>query len=123
MRSLVDNALSPSLAEGLRNAGHDAVHVRDLGLARAEDDELVELAARDDRVVISADADFGTILARRRSRRPSVVLFRGALHPRPAEQLSLLLANLDVLSGDLEAGAIAVFCRDTVRIRRLPILP
>jgi predicted nuclease of predicted toxin-antitoxin system len=45
MRFLVDNALSAKAAEGLRTSGHDALHVRDLGMAAASDSELFELAA------------------------------------------------------------------------------
>jgi len=42
MRFLIDNALSPYLAEGLRKARHDAVHVRDLGLAVAPDQAIFD---------------------------------------------------------------------------------
>jgi predicted nuclease of predicted toxin-antitoxin system len=73
MRFLIDNALSPTLADLLQQAGHDAIHVRELGLQHADDEVIFERAAAEHRIVVSADADFGTRLAVRSSRQPSVI--------------------------------------------------
>jgi len=70
MKFLIDNALSPIIARGLLDAGHDAIHVRDIGMAAASDPEIFELAIKDNRILISADTDFGSywLFANRRSR-------------------------------------------------------
>jgi predicted nuclease of predicted toxin-antitoxin system len=62
---VVDANLSPRPAELLRDAGHDAVHVRDIGLRTASDDEIIDYAISTDRIVVSHDTDFGTLLAYR----------------------------------------------------------
>ncbi len=51
MNYVVDANLSPRLAVLLRDAGHDAVHVRDIGLRTASDDEIIDYAISTDRIV------------------------------------------------------------------------
>lgn len=120
MKFIIDNAVSPALAAGLVAKGYDAIHVRDLGMAAAPDEEIFALAAQQDRIVVSADTDFGTLLAFQQSAKPSFILFRQT-DKRPASQLKSLLAHLPQLENDLLAGCVAVFEDHRIRIRALPI--
>lgn len=117
MRFLIDNNLAPTLAEGLRRSGHDAVHVREYGLERASDPEVFERARSENRILLSADTDFGSILAQHGVAAPSIVLLRRTAGRRPKEQLALILANLGAIAGSLESGCIAVLEEARIRIR------
>ena len=121
MKFLVDNALSPLVAKDLREAGHDAVHVHDYDLQAAEDKEIFDRAAGEGRVIVSADTDFGTILALRQVMKPSVILFRRLSQRHPKSQAALLLANLPNIADVLEKGSIVVFDEARIRVHLLPV--
>jgi len=104
----------------MRRAGHDAVHLVDYDMLRADDTEVLVRASNEERVIISADTDFAMLLATTGASRPSFVLFR---HPlRSAEsQVQHLLASLNAVEEALSEGSIVVIEESRLRIRRLPI--
>jgi predicted nuclease of predicted toxin-antitoxin system len=68
--------VSLTTVEALRAADHDAVHLRDEGLIRLRDPEIMVKAVAERRIVLTFDLDFGDILAAAHSGTPSVVIFR-----------------------------------------------
>ena len=85
MRLLVDNPVSPQILPPLAAAGHDIVHMRDLGLASAVDRIILDLARQEDRVVITQDTDFGALLAANHAVKPSVVLLPSTARCAPSQ--------------------------------------
>ena len=78
MRFLLDERLPPSITRLLRAAGHHCAHVYELGLGGRPDEQIMAQAARENRILISADTDFGELLANAPVLAPSVILPRRA---------------------------------------------
>jgi predicted nuclease of predicted toxin-antitoxin system len=109
-----------STAASLREAGHDAVHLRDEGLLKMEDPEILAKARSENRIVLTFDLDFGDLLAASGEKLPSVIIFR-LRNQTPASVRPKLFAILSECETDLNTGAVIVVEEARYRVRRLPI--
>ncbi len=120
MRFLADMGVSQQVVEWLRNAGHDAVHLRDEGLQRLPNGEIFQKAGREQRIVLTFDLDFGEIMAASAGQVISVILFR-LRNTRADFVIQRLDDVLTHSSADLSQGAIVVVEDGRHRVRKLPI--
>ena len=120
MKLVVDESLARRVADLLREAGHDAVHAADRGLLGARDEAVMAAARQDDRVVVTADTDFGTLLALSDMPRPSVLLLRRPGR-RVEQRVAAVAAAITAVEDALEEGALVVVEPDRIRVRELPM--
>lgn len=120
MKLLLDQGLPRTKASLLRDAGLNAVHTSELGMATAEDEEILKRAAEEDRIVFTLDADFHALLALSGNERPSAVRIR--IQGLRAEDLSQIIQHLLRLHGEeLRSGSVISVTENRVRLRRLPL--
>ncbi|MBY0493292.1 MAG: DUF5615 family PIN-like protein [Cyanobacteria bacterium] len=120
MRFLADAGISPETVELLTQLGHEATHVRTLGLQRAPDVVLVDRARADGSVVITFDLDFGDILALGVLNKPSVIIFRLSDERADAVNQRLTVVLEERLT-ELQLGALILVEDARYRVRKLPI--
>lgn len=87
----------------------------------SSDEEIFDLALYEDRIIVSADTDFGTLLALRETAKPSVIIFRRTSGRRPDLQAMFLLKCLPEMESSLNEGSVDIIEETRIRIRPLPI--
>ena len=120
MRFLLDMGISPATGEHLAESGHEAVHLIDLTMDRASDHEILDLAKKENRVVLTHDLDFGRLLAFSGAKVPSVVIFRLS-NMRPENVNKVVDLVIHRFSDAIEKGAILSVGDKKIRCHLLPI--
>ena len=112
--------LSPSVARWLKRRGREAVHAVEVGLTSATDEEILERASAEGRVLITADLDYPQLLALAGAKGPGLILFRGGNYSE-AECLERLRAALGAVPEQELPHSIVVIEEWRIRKRRLPV--
>ena len=113
---LVDEDLSPLLAQQLQAAGYSALHVNDAGLSGQPDTAVFAFAQAHQQTVITEDVGFGNIRIYP-SPHFGIVLVQFPPRLRLATRLQVVLDGLAALSGQSLASAIVVIEPGRVRVR------
>lgn len=122
MKFLLDMGISPYTTKFLRAQGHDAVRLPELRLSFAADQNIIEFARRSERVILTHDLDFGTLMVASGERLPSIVIFRLA-DMKPANVNQYLEVVIMKYAEELATGVILSISERRIRVRRLPMHP
>jgi predicted nuclease of predicted toxin-antitoxin system len=118
LKFLIDMPVTPQAVSHLQAAGHDAAHASAVGLATADDTQVLEVARAEGRIVVTADLDYPRLLALLKADTPGVILFRGGSYSD--DEMLGLLDRVLAQGQDLERS-ITVVDRHRIRRRILPI--
>ena len=117
---LLDQNLSGAAAEILRADGLDVLHTREVGLATADDRDILIWCREKARVLITLDADCHAILALSGATLPSVVRIR--LEGLRDQALADLIRRIvDATADDLVHGSAVTVSATSIRVHRLPL--
>ena len=75
MKFLVDECSDPQLVYRLRKDGHDVLYITEYGPG-LDDREVLDLAIKNDRLLITEDKDFGELIFRFKKEVPGLILLR-----------------------------------------------
>ena len=117
---VLDQGLPRDAAAILRQAGHDCVHAGEIGMAKAEDREIIAWARQHRRTVVTLDADFHSELAASGALSPSVIRLRlqGMDAPAVARLVQTIVRKY---GGALIRGCVISVTPKKIRLRWLPV--
>lgn len=120
MRVLVDVGVGKAVEAWLRAQGHDVLALRDVDPG-IPDEEALDRALREGRLVVTMDKDFGNLVYRLGRGHAGVLLLR-LEEARSAGKVTVLQTIFEDHAAHLP-GAFSVYQRGKLRIRQGPAWP
>jgi predicted nuclease of predicted toxin-antitoxin system len=117
MRFLADENVPRVVIERLRAEGHDIISVAEMQPS-ISDDEVLNVAEADGRILITGDRDFGEMVVRQRLKLRGVLLLE--LDRLPNAMRADTVAQLVSAHAERLAGNLVVVEPGRVRVRPLP---
>jgi len=87
----LDQMFRVEVAEALRNEGYDVVRVSETGHARADDQQILQKAISENRILITLDEHFGDWVILPLSRHPGVIQIK--VRPTTTENILRILLS------------------------------
>jgi predicted nuclease of predicted toxin-antitoxin system len=116
LRFLLDVHIAKSIAAALRSRGHDVLQAADQhGLC--SDDEILALAAHEERILVTEDRDFSDLIYLQGRTPPPAILY---LRTGPAHQPKMVERVMLVLANSLIEGHMVVVEQANIRLRPFP---
>ena len=115
MRLLADESCDFSVVRSLRAAGHDVLAVSEVALG-ATDEEVMALASREKRILLTEDKDFGQLVFAAAQSASGVIFIRYPVTARST--LPNVVLDLVGKEQDRLYGAFAVLQPGRIRVTR-----
>jgi len=106
MRFIIDECIGPTLAHWLRDEGHDVYSVFEQSRG-IRDDEILTIAVKEKRILVTNDKDFGDLVFRGQRTHEGVILLRQS-DPRPEAMIHAMRQLLADYAHQIEKAFVVV---------------
>lgn len=120
LKFIADVHISPITVKELQKAGYTITRVTDHLPSTASDSEIIQLASKEQAVIITQDLDFSAIIVQRGLNSPSVISLR-VTDAKPGIITSILLNVLPSIEAFIAKGAIVSIDEYGYRVKQIPI--
>lgn len=120
LKFIADVHISPLTVKELQKAGYAVTRVTDSLPSTSSDDEIIQLANKEQAVIITQDLDFSAIIAQSGLNSPSVISLR-VTNAGPEMITRILLNVLPSIKAFIAEGAIVSIDEYGYRVRKIPV--